>query len=202
MINLLPDEKKKAIQYARRNARLRKWSTVLICVCALLILVTASGILVLKKSTDSFNARTHEGQKSLEQQNQEQVKKQVETISGSLKLVVQVLSKQVLFSSLIKQIGSVMPSGSVLTNLSINKLEGGIDLQAAATDYQTASQVQVNLSDPSSKIFEKADLLNIQCKSPTDAAPDPFTATYPCTVQVRALFKKDNPFLFINKDGN
>ena len=112
---------------------------------------------------------------------------------------MQVLSKEVLFSKLLTQVGSVMPGGSVLTALSINQLSGGLDLQAKATDYQTATQVQVNLQDPKSLLFEKVDIVNVQCQSTVTA--DPLVAKYPCTVQMRALFSKTNPFLFISPTG-
>lgn len=201
MINLLPADKKQDILYARRNTRLRKWALELLAISVVLIIITGLGVLVLAKSTSDFNGRTAQGHKTLEQQNEAQVKKEVEEISGNLKLVIQVLSKQVLFSKLLDQIGSVMPSGAVLTTLSINKAEGGIDMQAAARNYNTASQVQVNLADPENKIFQKADIVSIQCKSQTAAATSSFDAQYPCVVQIRALFAQNNPFLFINKAG-
>ena len=70
---------------------------------------------------------------------------------------------------------------------------GGIDLNAVTKDYQTATQVQLNLQDPKNKIFDKADILNITCSSSNPADP-----SYPCTISLKALFAKNNPFLFIN----
>ncbi len=70
-------------------------------------------------------------------------------------------------------------------------------MQARATDYQTATQVQVNLQDPKSLLFDKVDIVNVQCQG-SAAAPGSEAAKYPCTVQMKALFTKTNPFLFIN----
>jgi len=74
-----------------------------------------------------------------------------------------------------------------------------LDLRATAKDYQTATQVQVNLEDPSNKIFEKADIINIQCNN-QPIGPDVVKAQYPCTIQLRALFAKDSSFTFISKN--
>jgi hypothetical protein len=90
----------------------------------------------------------------------------------------------------------------VLTGLSINKVQGGLDLQAAATDSQTATQVQVNLQDPKNQIFEKADIVNIQCATDASTAGDPLKSQYPCTVQLRTLFAKNNTFSFISGTGS
>ncbi len=195
MINLLPPEVKSNYGYARRNTKLLKWSFVLLASIALLGSVGLAGQLYLQRTTKSLADQVEKGNADLQAQKLDETQKQVEGISNDLKLVVQVLSKEVLFSSMLKQIGSVMPPGAVLTELNISKLQGGLDLQAAATDYQTATQVQVNIADPKNKLFASADIVNIQCGATSDAAK----SQYPCTVQIRALFAKQNPFLFITK---
>ena len=113
--------------------------------------------------------------------------------TGRLKLVVNVLSREILFSKLLTQTGAVTPSNTSLTDLSINQVAGAIDIKAKATDITAATQLQVNLQDPANKIFTKADIQNITCK------PDATDPKYPCNVTLKALFAKDNPFLFINK---
>jgi hypothetical protein len=197
MINLLPPEVKENISYARRNTMLRKWAFALLIGIGVMSGTVFVGNLFLRQSTRSLSAQVAQGTEQLKIQKLEETQKQVESISSSLKLVVQVLGREVLFSKLLQQIGSAMPRGAVLTNLSVTKLQGGIDLQAAATDYQTATQVQVNLQDPENKIFEKADIVSIQCASNTIVTGG-ISDQYPCTVQIRALFTKNNPFLFIN----
>jgi hypothetical protein len=129
--------------------------------------------------------------KSLEEQNLEETQQEVQNISNSLNLVVQVLSRQVQFSDLIRQVGSIIPEGAVLTGLTINQTNGGIDLLADATDYNTATQVQVNLEDPENQIFETADIINIRCEQASDNA-------YPCQITIRALFGENSQFLLIS----
>jgi hypothetical protein len=132
----------------------------------------------------------------LAEDNHAGVKKQVTNISNNLKLMVTVLSKQVLFSEMLTQLGAITPSKVILTNLSISQTESAIDITAQAADYNAATQLHANLIDPNNKIFSKADIVSISCAS--DTTSDKANSAYPCTVSIRALQAEDNPFLFIN----
>ncbi|TXG77330.1 hypothetical protein E6P97_02005 [Patescibacteria group bacterium] len=196
IINLLPSDVKRSITYARRNTSLRTWGYVTIACSVLICSVVAAGYLYLQHSVNAYSKQVAESKQALSEQKLEETQQQIESVSSNLKLVVQVLSRAVLFSRLLERVGSAIPNGAVLTNLSMsNKVQGGIDLSFSATDYQTATQVQINLSDPENQIFEKADIISIQCNQPgaTEAA-----GQYPCTVQIRALFTKSNTFGFLS----
>lgn len=198
MINLLPTGEKQSIIYARRNTVLRRWIVALAFCIMMIAAIVGVGQLYMQQSIHSLNNEVANGKQQLEAQNLTKTQTQVKDISNSMKLVVQVLSRQILFSKLVSQIGASLPNGSVLTQLSINDTQGGIDLTVVAVDYQTATQVQINLQDPTNKIFEKADIVNVQC-APAGAASANQNTTYPCTAQIRALFAQNNPFLLIAK---
>jgi hypothetical protein len=197
VINLMPTEMKETLIYARRNLLLTRWViAVLLGIVGIGAVITA-GNLYINQSTKIYATEVQSRRDQLAQLQIEETKKRTEDISTSTKLALQVLSRQVLFSELMTQVGAAMPSGAALQSLSIGKLEGGIDLQAVAADYQTGTQVQVNLQDPSNKIFEKADIISITCSTenrPNDDSDD----RYPCQVTIRALFAKNSPFLFTN----
>lgn len=196
MINLLPPDVKLDITRARRNTSLRAWSFAVCCAIVCVVLVVAAGHFYLQQSIDSYSKQVAASQQQLADQKLEETQKEIETVSGNLKLVVQVLSRAILFSKLLGQVGSAIPNGAVLTNLSIsNKVQGGIDLSFSATDFQTATQVQLNLSDPNNQIFDKADIINVQCAEP---GGETVSDQYPCTIQIRALFAKNNSFSFIS----
>lgn len=201
MINLLPPEVRSSIAYARKNTKLRSSAIGMVIVLVFMVITLAGGLVLLKQTSRSLAKQIEVSKEQLQVQNQEAIEKDVENLSSTFKLVVEVLSKQVMFSSLIKQVGSAMPPGTVLTSLSINQVSGGLDLQAKAEDFQAATQVQVNLRDPKSLLFEKVDVVNIQCQPVENAAAGTVASRYPCTVQLRALFSKTNPFLFINKEA-
>ncbi|HSX43704.1 MAG TPA: hypothetical protein VLE69_00170 [Candidatus Saccharimonadales bacterium] len=196
MINLLPADVKQNISYARHNTKLLRWSFVLLISIAGAATIVLIGLFYINQSTKSYAAQVEKTKAELNAQKLPETQAKVEDISSSLKLVVQVLSREILFSKLIKQIGAAIPAKASLTGLSISKVSGGIDLTAVASDYNTATQIQVNLQDPTNQIFNKADIVNISCAS--NAVADP---RYPCNVTIRAQFASNNPFLFINTKG-
>lgn len=191
MINLLPLETRDNILYARRNTKMMHWAIAMGIGIVGIIVVAVFGHFYIDQNTKNISRQAEQAQAELKELKLEETQARVEGISSSLKLVTQVLSKQVLLSDLIQQIGAVMPSGAALANLSVNKIEGGIDLTIMSKDYQTASQVQVNLQDPSNKIFDKVDIININCNG------TPGAGGYTCTGTYRASFAKENPFLFL-----
>lgn len=197
MINLLPPDIKQNFVYARRNRHMMRWVVALVIALIGIGLIAAGGQWHLNRTVVAYTEQVEQARAELKVQKLEETQKRVEDITTSLKLVVQVLSREVLFSKLIRQIGAAMPENTVLTNLQITKVEGGLDLDAAAVDYATASQIKVNLEDPSKQLFEKADLVSISCT----AGSQPTTSRYPCQVKIRALFTKNNPYLFINNTG-
>lgn len=191
MINLLPSDVKDNYRYARRNVVLRKWVALFAAALVGLGIITTYGLFTLQQSINDYNHQIATSQALFKKEDFAGTQQKVQDISNSFKLVVKVLSKEVLFSQLIKQIGASMPDNAVLTGLNINQVQGGIDITAEATDYKTATQVQVNLSDPANKIFSRADIESIKCEGINDPP-------YHCQIAIRALFTNDNPFLFIN----
>ncbi len=191
MINLLPPEQKQSLAYARKNALLIKWLTGLTVAVLGLVFLIIAGQFYIDQATTAIKDDTRNAQQRLEEQNIAQTQARVQEISNTLNLVVQVLSQQVLFSDLIRQVGAAIPPGAVLTNLNINEIEGGIDLAADTIDYNTATQVQVNLEDPTNRIFASADILNIRCDQDSEDA-------YPCQISMRALFGENSQFLLIS----
>lgn len=195
MINLLPPEIKEEYTYALRNASLRRWVAAAVAALFGLVLLSTYGLATLQRSIDTLDSQVKISSDSLKQQHLSQTEAQVQSISDSFKLVVQVLSKEVLFSKLLKQIATVIPTNSVLTGLNISQTSPAIDLSAAASDYYTATQVQVNLQDPDNGVFAKADIVGINCQAAQGVQ-------YPCTIRLRALFSANNPYLFINNKGS
>ncbi|MEK7594373.1 MAG: PilN domain-containing protein [Patescibacteria group bacterium] len=196
MINLLPPEVKSNYQYARRAVGLRRWVIMFSVALLGLGVLSTYGLVSLQRSTVQYKKQIAAADAVFQKENFTGTQKQVEDISNSFKLVVKVLSQEVLFSELLKQIAATIPDKANLTSLNISQTQGAIDISAMATDYNTATQVQVNLADPDNKIFSKADIVNISCGSTNSTNPN-----YPCTVTIRALFAKNNPFLFINSKG-
>ncbi|MFZ1248978.1 MAG: PilN domain-containing protein [Candidatus Saccharimonadales bacterium] len=189
MINLLPPEIKQGYRFGRTNRHLVHWITA----CALGIigagLITSFGYLYLNQSAKTYSKQIASTNQQLAAQNLSKVQKDVKDISNNLNLVVDVLSKQVLFSELLDQLTRLLPADTNLTGLSISQAQGGIDISAAAKNYAAASQIQVNLTDPNNQVFSKADIVSINCSGASE---------YPCAVVLRTLFSPNNPFMFTN----
>lgn len=192
MINLLPPDIKAEYHFARRNRRLSRWAGTFMLGIAGLLALAVIGWFYMQHFADTYQKQVADAQQQLDNQHFDSVQKQVADISNNLKLVIQVLSREVLFSQLLDRLGTVTPSNVILTNLSIQQTTGGIDITAQTTDYNAATQLQVNLADPANQIFAKADIVNIICGTNTT------NPRYPCTATIRALFAAKNPFLFIN----
>lgn len=195
MINLLPPEVKESYHYARRNHHLYRWSMALGIGIVGALIITAFGYLYLQQTTKSYEKQIAVSQQSLKSQNITKIQADVKDMSNNLQLASQVLSKQVLFSELLKQLSTILPTDTVLTNLTISQAQNGLDITAQSKTYEAGTQLQVNLSDTSNKIFNKADIISISC-------PDnPANANYPCSVSIRAQFATDNPFLVSSPRG-
>lgn len=189
MINLLPDNIKSSVSYARRNTVLRHWAIAVGMAIVGIVAVIFLGLFYMDRSIATYTARAETTREQLRVQKIDETQKRVNEISSNLKLVVQVLSREILFSKVLKQIGGAIPSGAVLTDLTIGTVQGGIDLKFEAQNYQTATQIQLNLQDPKNQIFEKADLENITC---TDTPV--VGQRYNCTIAIRALFGKNTQY--------
>lgn len=193
MINLLPPEVYQKIKYGRQNTKMLNWLMALVVAYAGIGIIVFLGIFYMRQLDSNYSKQINQQQTQLKEQKLDETQQRVEELSSNLKLAVDVLSREVLFSKLLEHMGTVIPPNASLSDLKIDKLEGGVDIIAIAKDYNSASQVFTNIQDSSNEIFDKADLVSISC---VGNSSDP---NYPCTVTIRAQFAKDNPFLFINK---
>lgn len=198
MINLLPPNTRKDMLYARKNSMLLKWSSTLIFAVLGAALIIASGMVYLTETTKNYEKRTETARQSLKAQKIDETQKKVEEISNNVKLATEVLSREILFSKVLVQLGSVLPAETSLQQLQIDDLQGGLTLSAGAKDIESATQIQLNLEDPKNRIFEKADIENINCNGEDTNE----TQQYPCIVQIRTLFMKNNPFLYISPSSS
>lgn len=191
MINLIPTETRTNMMYARHNSAMLKWSFALAAGLIGVGLIVVAGMIYLTQTTQNQEKKLAIAEQNLNSQNITETEKKIDEISSNVKLTTQVLSREILFSKLLRQLGSALPANTSLQELQIDKFQGGLSLTALAKDINSATQVQVNLQDPKNKIFEKSDIENITC------TPGNSDTNYPCKVQVRSLFLKNNPYLYI-----
>lgn len=196
MINLLPPQTKDAYRYARRNRHLMHWVFALLTGIFGAVLLTGLGYYHLDRTTKEYRRQVQADQAALQKQSIAKTQKEVQDMTSNLNLAVNVLSKQVLFSEMLKRLGTITPNNAALKTLSISPEQNTIDIVAQATSYDAATQVQVNYSSAENRIFDKADVLNVSCRS--DTSPAAVQSPYPCLINIRALLTKDSPFYFIS----
>lgn len=194
MINLLPSDIKKSLSFAHHNTKLIKVIIGLGVGIFGIIIILFVGHFYLQQEVDSAKASISDTEKSLKEQKETETIARVQDISSSLKLVVNVLSQEILFSDLLREVGGVMPPRTVLQDLKLSsELDGAVELQAGAKDYDSATQIQVNLEKIPGSVFEKADLVNVTCKTDESLLQNP----YPCQASLTAIFTKDNSFTLL-----
>ncbi len=200
MINLLPHDVKEDIFYARRNTLLRNWIMAALVALMGVCIIIAGGLIYMQQAVNRQSVQAAQLREDLQVQKVDETAKRVNEISSNTKLTVQVLSREILFSKLIRQIGSALPANTALQSLKIDNIQGGIQLNAFAADFNAGTQLQLNLQDPKNGVFEKADINSITCGTPEGVAPTSITAAkrrLPCDVNLRALFSKNNSYVYI-----
>lgn len=196
MINLLPHQYKQEIGYARRNLHLRNWIVASAIALLGVLLIVAGGLFYLQTQINASKKQIEIAQQQLASQDLEGTQKRVKEISDNTKLATQVLSREVLFSKLIKQIGTTLPPNTALQSLKIDNAQNGVELNAGASDFTAGTQLQINLQDPKNGVFEKADINNITCGG-NGSQTNGRQSIFPCQIDLRALFSKNNSYLFI-----
>lgn len=196
MINLLPAEVKESYRYAQRNVTLLNWVLAAAVCLAGIGVIGTYGWLTLRQNTINTDWQVTAKEQQLADADLESTNQKVTDISNSFKLVERVLGQEILFSKLLKQMATALPNGANLTGLNIAQVSSGsaLDVTVDAASYTVATQVQVNLADPTNQLFAKADIQSITCDTAAAVNPD-----YPCRVSLRAQFAQQNPFLFINQ---
>jgi len=198
MINLLPPERAAQIRYGRSNSSLRQWLMAAAAAIAGLAVIIFSGMIYINQQSDDLQNNITTAKKQLTTENLTGVQADAKGISSDVKLINQVLGREIRFSDLMTAIGKVMPSGTILSGLTLTNINSAIDVSANALDYTSAAQIAINLSDPTNNLFAHVDIVNISCLHDHPSSP------YPCTAIYKALFSKSaaNRFLNVTKASN
>lgn len=147
--------------------------------------------IIFRKNSSNLRAVAVETEQRIANQNLESTQKEIETLSNNMKTVLQILNKQLLFSKVLTKIGSVLPVDSALTGVNLSATDSAIELEIVSSNRTAASQAFVNISDPKNGLFEKADLLSVECpKTPSRADP--------CTTAIKVVIKTDSSFYYLN----
>lgn len=188
MINLLPPESKVAIIYGRKNRSLIGWIAAFIIVLIGVLLLTLAGTFYVKAAANSYTKKVETSKTRIQEQKLETAQKEAESFSSNLDTVVLLLKDQLLFSKIIKSIGSVLPNGVVLKEINYDSKESTMSLDVIAPSEQAATQAFINISSDTNKLFSKADLVQVQRDDSGG-----FIAS------IVVLVNKDSAFFYLNE---
>lgn len=191
MINLMPGEIKEQRSYGRKNVKLLKWTTQAVVLFSILLMAIILGLNVIYRAQKTSSNEKERLEKKYVNEKYDEIKKSYDEFSGNLTTVTQILSKQVLYSSLLQKIGSVIPPGATLNSISLAGTDNALDLNFSIANETLAPIIQVNLQDEKNKLFEKADIIQVSCQQEQNN-------TEKCSTQLKAQYRKDATFLFIN----
>lgn len=186
MINLLATDSKKQLRAARNNAVLRQYYMLLLLAAALLAAVFAVGFKVTFDQEAQYQSAQQ--QSEAESAKYQDVRKAAQNFDKDLAAAKTILASDVRFSKLITDIAGVIPSGVILSNLTLNTQETSnapLTINGRAKTYEDAVKLKNSLED--SPIFESVSLLNAGTGSGTGEGA---SASYPVTVSISAKFTK------------
>lgn len=190
MINLLPPKNLTAIKYAKANTNLFRHITIISfgLIGLVLVVLGAERLLVQKQANTRALSQANEARiKELEP-----VQTKAQQLSETINTITRLQSQDVKFSALITQIGSLMPSGSILTGLdfSIEDLNAPLTISAEVESEPTAAILRNNLVN--SELFSSADIKTITNKSQAgDNSAAAAASRYKFTTTIEAHFEKD-----------
>lgn len=184
MINLLPNNTKKQLRAARMNTVIRRYYTLLLVAAMLLAGIFAVGFKVtIDQEARAVSLKAQNEQNAVQYQD---TRKAAEEFTKDLAAAKTILASDVRFSQLITDIAAVIPSGTILSNLSLNTQESKAPLivNARAKTYEGA--VALKNSFEKSPIFENVSLANVT----SGDAQDGTSQAYPITITLSVKFSK------------
>lgn len=181
MINLLPPKRRLNIRLARSNTILRRYLELGVVSILLLVaafLVTNSFFVAQKKNTEQQLQIDKEKVAELEP-----IHSEAEELAATVNTIAALMAYNIQFSDLLVQIGSIMPTGSVLTGLqfSIEDTDAPLVVTAEVDTEEKAAILRNNLAG--SSLFSRAEIKSIAKKEQPEATQ---STTQPATLLPQA----------------
>lgn len=194
MINLLPPQKLANIRIARGNTVLRRYIELMLLSLAIIITAFVVANYFLNVQQANVQKIIDEDQKTLSKL--EPVQKEAEQLSGTVNTIAGLLTRDVKFSTLLEQIGGIMPNGAVLTGIqySTDDLKAPLVISSEVEDEQTAAVLLNNIN--ASDLFASAEIQSINSVQEDSAASGSVTdqavlkpTKYKYNATINAYFK-------------
>lgn len=174
MINLLPTEAKTAIRFARYNTSLMQYGIIAILVVVLIAGVLFFGFTIA--SADETSLRDSIAQKESDLSELVSVEQEAGDLADKIDTVGKLLEREVRFSEVLQEIGSILPEGAILTSLRLtNDNEEPLRIAALVDTKNNAAVLRQNIED--SERFASADIEGIVVNLDENGEPNGFAVT-------------------------
>lgn len=182
MINLLPPEYKRDIGAARANTLLLRYNVILLATLAFLLV--ANGIVFAYLTTTKATGERVMEENQSKVSSFSVVEAQASVFRQNLATAKQILDREVNYTKVILAVAQLMPSGVVITNLTLDSATFGTEtvVVAKARNYDQALALKDAFSQ--SSLFSDVHFQSINA---SDTASD----GYPITININVTFKKE-----------
>ena len=157
MINLISPEQKRTIRAARINVMLVHYAIALVSLGLLIGLIYGLGFWLVSQEKAAVDA------KLLSQSEQSKayrtVEREADAFRENLKVAEAILSKEISYSDFLITLANDLPSGAVITNLSLGGVtaaKSGMTLDARTNSYAKALELKSKLEE--SVLFENVSI--------------------------------------------
>lgn len=140
MINLLPYEQKKELKAAHTNSMLIRYVTFLIFAFGFLLLVCLGAYLILT-TIKITNDKITEDQSS-SQTVSSTLQTKINDANSSITAAESIIGQEKLYSSLLTNLGSILPAGSKIDSISIDDTTSAINLTIRANSTNLISTIE------------------------------------------------------------
>lgn len=159
MINLLPPRERIDIELSKKNSVLRRYVELLLLAVLIVFVVIAGSLYYLKQQEN--NTRQSLELNSEKMKELEASQEEAQQLSTTINTIAALLSRDLTFSAMLKDIGTLMPSGAVLSGLELSGTDTKAPLIVSARieNEQVAAVLRNNLAN--SELFDKAEIVSI-----------------------------------------
>lgn len=179
MINLLPPKRLLNMKVARNNTILKRYIELTLLSMLLIVVAIAASYYFLSSQQKSVKNTLEIDQKKVAELSP--IQKEAEELSATINTISGLLSRNVKFSEMLTKIGSVMPSGAVLTGLqfSIEDLDAPLVVSAQVETEERAAVLRNNLA--TSDLFKGAEIKSILLNEESESNGSTSTLNSPLT---------------------
>jgi len=174
MINLMPPKIKNDIHFSRLNTSLVQYGFIAIVVVILVAAIMLFGFTIAQDDEQALRDSIEQKEKDLS--SLITVEQDAASLSGKIDTVGDLLDREVKFSEVLQEIGSILPEGSVLTSLRLtNDSTEPLRVAALVDTKNNAAVLRQNIED--SNRFSGADIESIVVNLNDKGLPDGFAVT-------------------------